>query len=141
MKAIGLVKRTDIDNDITIVEIYSDSSGCTSCGSGSCLSGSNTKNGKTYRAVNRNKLILEEGTLVEVELPAGKAVRALFRVIVMPVILFFASYYFIGFFLITVGGLKIAGGFIGLILGFGINFIISGKIKNKEMPVINKLYR
>lgn len=88
MKAIGLVKRTDIDNDITIVEIYSDSSGCTSCGSGSCLSGSNTKNGKTYRAVNRNKLILEEGTLVEVELPAGKAVRALFRVIVMPVILF-----------------------------------------------------
>ncbi len=136
MKATGIIK--SIDNDTVKIEIYGDGSLCSSCSTGNCSSCASAQNGRTYTALNRNNFDLEKGKLVEVELPAGKAVSALLRVIVFPILLFFAGYSFAE----SLGaseGLKIAGGFSGLLAGFGINFLFTGKMKKKEMPVITKI--
>ena len=138
MKAIGIVK--SISTDSIEIEVYGDGSGCASCSTGNCASCASAQNGRTYRAVNRNNFNLVQGKLVEVELPHRRAVSALLRVIVMPILLFFTFYSLVESLWNISEGLKIAGGFTGLLIGFGINFLFTGKMKKKEMPVITKLF-
>ncbi len=138
MKTVGIIK--SVDNDISEIEVFGDGSGCASCSTGSCASCSAAQNGRTYRAVNKHRFTLEKGKLVEVELPAGQAVSALLRVIVFPIILFFTFYSVVDILWSVSEGLKIAGGFLGLLMGFGLNFFVTGKMKKKEMPVITKIF-
>ncbi len=137
METTGIIK--SISDDIIEIEVYGDGSGCASCSSGSCASCASAQNSRTYQAVNKNHFTLEKGKLVKVNLPTGQAVSALLRVIVFPIILFFTFYSIIDFFWKTSEGLRIAGGFLGLLTGFGLNFLITGKMKKKEMPIITKI--
>ncbi len=137
METTGIIKT--VNDDIIEIEVYGDGSGCASCSSGNCASCASAQNSRTYRAVNRNHLALEKGKLVKVDLPAGQAVSALLRVIVFPIVLFFTFYSITDMLWNTSEGLRIAGGFLGLIMGFGLNFLISGKMKKKEMPIITKI--
>lgn len=139
MKQIGIVK--EIDKDITTIELFDQHEDAASCSSGNCATCHAAQKRRTYSAINSYNISLRKGSLVEVELPVGKAVGAFFRVFIFPVILFIAFYFLVSAIWPAASGLKIVGGFTGLILGFGLNFLISPKMKKKEMPVISRIYQ
>ncbi len=139
MKEIGIVK--EIDKDITTIEIFDQHTDAASCSSGNCTNCHTAHKRRTYSAINSYHISLSKGSLVEVELPMGKAVGAFFRVFIFPVILFIALYSLVAALWPTAEGLKILGGFAGLIFGFGLNFLITPKMKKNEMPVISRLYQ
>ncbi len=137
MKAIGIIK--EIDSNFTEIEVFGDEVPCASCTTGSCASHAASGKTKTYQAVNSLNLELKAGIPVEIELPAGKAAAAFIRVIVVPLVLLFTCYFAAGFTAPASAGLRIAAGFFGLLAGFAANFLLSGKMKKREMPVITKI--
>ena len=137
MKATGIIR--SIDNSIITIEELGDAAICAGCSSGSCSSCGGSS-GRTYKAKNSDNLELKENVVVEIDLPAGKAIAALLRVIVMPVFLFFTCYLFIPRLFHSGEGMQIAAGVIGLLVGLGLNLLIPEKIREMEMPVITKIY-
>jgi len=139
MKKIGIVK--EIDKDITTIEIFDQHTDAAFCSSGNCANCSIAHTRRTYSAINSHHINLSKGSLVEVDLPVGKAVGAFSRVFIFPVILFIVLYTLAASLWPTAEGLKIIGGFAGLIIGFSLNFLITSKMKKKEMPVISRIYQ
>ena len=139
MKSIGIIR--NIDNGIAEIEVVGDGTACTSCSSGSCASCSASGKTRTYKAVNSLNLELSAGNPVEIELPAGKAVIAFIRVILLPLTLFFIFFFFAPYFVGKEAGLKVAAGFTGLLTGFSLNFLIPSKLKEKEMPDIVRVLK
>ncbi len=137
MKAIGIIK--EINSSFTEIEVFGDDEGCASCSTGNCASCAASGKSRIYKAVNSLNLELQSGIPVEIELPAGKAAAAFLRVIVLPLVLFFACYFAADLTGLTSAGFKIAAGFFGLLAGFAANFLIPGKMKHREMPVITKI--
>ncbi len=137
MKSIGIIR--NIDNGIAEIEVVGDGTACTSCSSGSCASCSASGKTRTYKAVNSLNLELSAGNPVEIELPAGKAVIAFIRVIVVPLILFYSCYFTADLIGISPAGYKVIAGFLGLSAGFAANFLLAGKLKMHEMPTITKI--
>ncbi len=138
MKALGLVR--EISGDTVEIEAYGSMKGCASCSTGNCSSCSTSGRSRVYRVRNSRNLPLKTGSLVEVYLPAGKAAAAFARVIAMPLALFFSAFASAALFTPR-EGIKIAAGFAGLAAGIAVNFIVSGRIKDREMPDITRIFR
>ncbi len=138
MKALGLVR--EISGDTVEIEAYGSMEVCASCSTENCSSCSTSGRSRRYKAKNSRNLPLKTGNLVEIYMPAGKAAAAFARVIAMPLALFFSAFASAALFTPR-EGIKIAAGFTGFAAGITVNFIVSGKIKNREMPDITRIFR
>lgn len=120
-----------IDGDIVTV-------GCIATGCSSCAGNSFCNiQGKSFTAKNTAKLELKPGDLVEIYLPPGKTIFSGFMVLMFPLILFIAGFILTG--RIRPGaseGLQALGGFMGLVLGFGIGYLFGRIKKNSYTPIV-----
>ncbi|MCF6335263.1 MAG: SoxR reducing system RseC family protein, partial [Spirochaetales bacterium] len=110
-----------------------------SCSSGDCASCSSKGKSKLIQAINIKNLPLKPGSVIEMELPTGKALIAAFRVLIVPLLLFITAFTIVGNIPGTGEGLQVASGFLGLFGGFFLNFLFSKKYKMKEMPEIIRI--
>jgi positive regulator of sigma E activity len=106
---------------------------CQSCTSGLC----GARRGRTITAVNRARFPLTEGDEVSVYVPTGKTIAAGFMVLIFP-LLVFALFYFLSGPVIGIEseGLSVLAGFIGMVLGFLVTFVLGKIRKERDMPEI-----
>ncbi len=110
------------------------SGGCKNCKANSFCS----VNGHTFDALNREKLNLKSGDLVEIYLPTGRTLFSGFMVLIFPLLLFLV------FFLIGSAVLKQSEGFntlfgvAGLAAGFAITAAYNKISKKKNTPRVTK---
>jgi len=128
----GIVDKVE-DKLITVRCV--DTEKCSSC-SGGCAG---DKQGRVFKALNSRSLSLKKGDMVEVYLNSGRAVWSGFMVLILPLLLFFPSYYAAAYLLPGAGeAVKVLSGITGIVMGFGVNFIRKRIIKDKDMPEIQK---
>lgn len=106
---------------------------CQSCTSGLC----GARKGRTISAVNRSGLTLKAGDEVAVFVPTGKTIAAGFMVLIFPLLVFALFYFLTG----PVTGIRseavsVLAGFIGLVLGFLVTFVLGKVRKERDMPVV-----
>ncbi len=124
-------KVTEINNNIVTVHCEK-SEHCKSCSSSFC----NVKT-RHFKTLNSKNLDLEKGDLVEIYISPGKTIFSSFIVLIFPLILFIAGYYFSGkLFNFQSDALRAAGGALGLFAGFILSFIFNMIKKNQSLPVI-----
>lgn len=118
MTEIGIVKT--IDGELVQVAFGDGCQSCEKCGS--CLS---TSKPRQLTVANPRHLPLEAGDRIEFSVSPGKAVRAAFLLLVLPVLLFFPFYYGAAALIPRGGeGPSVAVGLGGVALGFGINLLL-----------------
>jgi positive regulator of sigma E activity len=107
---------------------------CKSCSSSFC----NVKT-KNFKALNRNSLDLKEGDLVEVYVSPGKTIAYSFIVLIFPLLMFLAGYFFSGpLFGANSDSIKALFGLAGLAAGFILGFLFNSIRKNHNFPVITE---
>ncbi len=110
------------------------SGGCKSCKANSFCS----VNGHTFDAINRGKLNLKSGDLVEIYLPTGRTLFSGFMVLIFPLILFII-FFLTGSVLLKLGdGPSTAFGIGGLAAGFAITAVYNKVSRIKNTPRITK---
>jgi len=106
--------------------------GCSSCSSSFCSADTHL-----FEAANPKGLDLERGDVVEIYLPPGKTVAAGFLVLIVPLLLFAATYLITGRVMNEPGeGIQALFGILGLSVGFLLSFTYSKRRKAANMPVI-----
>ena len=137
----GIIR--NIKGSTVSVEVMAE--GCpvtsTSCGTSEtgCSGCSGSTAGQVFTASNRLNLNLKDGSMVEVELPTAKTISAVFRVLIMPLILFMAGYLLGESVFMWGEGLRLVSGFTGLAAGLGINILLASKNRESEMPTVSRL--
>jgi positive regulator of sigma E activity len=105
--------------------------GCSACG----LFG--PRRPQTLRAANNRGLDLQPGDIVEVGFSGGKAVRAGFLVLILPLILFLGAFAAVGSLGVTSEPLKVLAGLLGLAAGLGLAFL-RGR-SHADLPEVTRL--
>ena len=103
---------------------------------GKCKTCKDTIVDKTYRAVNSRNLTISLGDIVSVYISPTKAIKAAFMVFIMPLLLFFISYFLAQGIGITSELMRVIFGTIGITCGFLFNLLIRIVKKQAKMPVI-----
>jgi positive regulator of sigma E activity len=123
---------------------------CGSCGSAESSSGnvrqSNhhehtifaTRKERLFAVQNPQFLTLKTGDRVEYYIAPGKAIKAGFLVLIVPILAFFLFYYLTGLLWPAAGeSAKVLAGVGGIVMGFAMNFVF--KNKTREYPEITKV--
>jgi positive regulator of sigma E activity len=96
---------------------------------------------KNFQALNINNLELKTGDSVEIFLSPAKSIFFSFSILIFPLITFFIGYFLITRFIDGASdGIKITGGFGGLLSGFLIAFIYNSITKKNNYPAITQKY-
>ena len=127
MKETAIVKKVEPERVIVECRANADCQGCSRCSVG--------KGSRIMEAVNRTGEPLHRGDIVEVYFAPSRAIRASFMVLILPLLLFIASYYATGAALPAAGDpLKVLFGFAGVAAGFGVNLLL-GRAR-RDLPEI-----
>jgi positive regulator of sigma E activity len=123
---------------------------CGSCGSGDGSSENSRRSGhheltifgtrkeRLFAARNPQSLSIKTGDRVEYFIAPGKAVKAGFLVLIVPILAFFLFYYLTGMLWPDAGETaKVLAGVGGIVMGFVMNFAL--KNKTREYPEITKV--
>ena len=123
---------------------------CGSCGSGDGSSESSrrsnhheltifgTRKERLFAARNPQSLAIKAGDRVEYFIAPGKAIKAGFLVLIVPILAFFLFYYLTGMLWPHAGETpKVLVGVGGIVMGFVMNFAL--KYKTREYPEITKV--
>jgi positive regulator of sigma E activity len=87
---------------------------------------------------NPRSLVLKSGDRVEYFIAPGKAIKAGFLVLIVPILAFFLFYYLTGMLSPAAGETaKVLAGVGGIVMGFVMNFAL--KNKTREYPEITKV--
>jgi positive regulator of sigma E activity len=133
MTEVGIVKK--IDGRLVEVAYHDECQSCEKCGS--CLA---TSKPRRFLVANSKGLAVIPGDRVEYTVSPGKAVRAAFMLLILPILLFFPFYY--GASALLPGQNEAAGvvfGLAGVALGFAVNmFLRRGR---REYPEIQRVVR
>jgi positive regulator of sigma E activity len=118
MTELGIVKK--IDGDLVQVAFHEECQSCEKCGS--CLA---TSKPRQFVVANPRGLRLVPGDRVEYSVSPGKAVKAAFLLLILPILLFFPFYYAAAA-LLPLGGEAVAVvfGLTGVALGFVLNILL-----------------
>jgi positive regulator of sigma E activity len=128
MTETGIVRK--IEGGLVQVAFHDECRSCEKCGS--CLA---TSKPREITAANPRSLSLAAGDRVEFSVSPGKAIKAAFLLLVLPVLLFFPFYYGAAALLPSGGeGLPVAVGLAGVAAGFGVNLLLRGA--RREYPEI-----
>ena len=118
MTEIGIVRK--IDGELVEVAFHEECQSCEKCGS--CLTATRPRR---FTAVNSRGLDLAAGDRVEYSVSPGKAIKAAFLLLILPILLFFPFYHAVAALASGVGeGLPVAAGLGGVVLGFGVNLLL-----------------
>ncbi len=110
------------------------SGGCKSCKANSFCS----VNGHTFDALNRGKLNLKSGDLVEIYLPTGRTLFSGFMVLIFPLLLFLV-FFLIGSTIFKQSeGINTLLGVAGLAAGFAITAVYNKVSRKKNTPRVTK---
>ena len=97
-----------------------------------------TRRERLFAAQNPQSLSIETGDRVEYFIAPGKAIKAGFLVLIVPILAFFLFYYLTGILWQGAGETaRVLIGFAGIVLGFVMNFAF--KNKTREYPEITKV--
>jgi positive regulator of sigma E activity len=123
---------------------------CGSCQSGDGTSGQSgefdhhdlgifgTRKERLFAVKNSHSLNIRTGDRVEYFIAPGKAVKAGFLVLIVPILAFFLFYYLTGLLWPDAGETaKVLAGVGGIVLGFGMNFAL--KSRTREYPEITRV--
>ena len=98
-----------------------------------------SEKGREFKALNTDNLDLREGDNVEIFISPSKTIGYSFSILIFPLLLFLAGYYITANLTNTSSdGIKILGGFMGLVLGFAMAFLYSAFTRKQQYPVITK---
>ena len=99
-----------------------------------------TRRERMFVVRNSQSLILKTGDRVEYLVAPGKAIKAGFLVLIVPILAFFLFYYLAGVVWSQAGEtVKVLAGVGGIALGFAMNFAL--KNKTREYPEITRVIR
>ena len=105
---------------------------CEACSSAFC-----SPKARTFSAYNGDRIDIQTGDRVEVTIPTGRAIRASFVALMLPVLCLAGAYLLLQrLFPGAAEALHVLGSFGGLVLGFGISYLISRAAGPKDMPLI-----
>ncbi len=97
-----------------------------------------TRKERLFAAQNSQSLSIETGDRVEYFIAPGKAIKAGFLVLIVPILAFFLFYYLTGILWPGAGETaRVLIGVAGIVLGFVMNFAL--KNKTREYPEITKV--
>lgn len=97
-----------------------------------------TRRERSFRARNTQAFALAPGDRVEYFIAPGKAIKAGFFVLMVPILVFFLFYFLSGVIWTGAGETaKVLAGVGGIILGFLMNFVLKKRIR--EFPEITKI--
>lgn len=132
MNTVVTVKKTNKDGTVLV---GCDTSACAGCHAKMFC---NNKDYNEYLALNKKKLELKEGDMVELFLPPGKTILSTALVFALPLVLFPVGYLLGG--LISVNEVqKALGGIAFMALAFLVTSLIFTHNKRKLMPVVEKV--
>lgn len=132
----GIIKT--ITNKGVFVEPYSSdpSEKISSCSSGSCEScGKNSKK-RLVEVLNPREFFLEKGKLIEFEVSSTEVLKALFRVLIFPLILFSLFFIMARFPFNAEQNIAVISGLSGFTVALLINFLLRKKSRERETPHI-----
>ena len=128
---------TTIDKDIITV-ICGKPEYCKSCAASKLFCNVQTKE---FKALNTNSFDIKTGDDVEIYLTPAKTIGYSFSILIFPLIMFIAGYYLAEKAVNTLSeGIKILGGFAGLIAGFALAFLYNSITKEQKYPVITRKF-
>jgi positive regulator of sigma E activity len=97
-----------------------------------------TRKERLFAVQNPQSLSVKTGDRVEYFIAPGKAIKAGFLVLIVPILAFFLFYYLTGMLWPNAGETaKVLVGVGGIVMGFGMNFAL--KNKTREYPEITKV--
>ncbi len=124
-----------IKDDIITLSCSALSGGCKNCKANSFCS----VNGHTFEAINKKKLKVKSGDLVEIYLPTGRTLFSGFMVLIFPLLLFIL-FFLAGSEIFKQGdGMSTLFGVIGLAAGFAITALYNKISKIKNIPRVTKI--
>ena len=98
-----------------------------------------TRKERLFAARNSQSLSIKIGDRVEYFIAPGKAIKAGFLVLIVPMLVFFLFYYLTGVLWPKAGETtKVLVGIGGIVMGFVMNFVL--KNKTREYPEITKVF-
>ncbi|MCL2480088.1 MAG: SoxR reducing system RseC family protein [Spirochaetaceae bacterium] len=128
---------TAVDKNIITVTC-GDTSHCKTCPASRFFCKASEK-GREFKALNTDNLDLREGDNVEVFISPSKTIGYSFSILIFPLLMFLAGYYLTANLTNTLSdGIKLLGGFAGLVIGFAIAFLYSSFTRKQQYPLITK---
>jgi len=128
---------TAVDKNIITI-ICGNTDHCKTCPASKFFCKASEK-GKEFKALNADNLDIREGDNVEIFISPSKTIGYSFSILIFPLIMFIIAFFITAKLTNTLSdGIKILGGFAGLVLGFAMAFLYSAFTRKQQYPVITK---